>query len=104
YVLALNDGNGDRRVDGRDDVALYVTDLQGRNLRPVLGPPLRYQAHEAFGPDRILVYALEPPRGERVPEERMRQRAFLYDVRSSQLTAYAAMDSAADRAGRILAR
>jgi hypothetical protein len=104
YVMALDDDNGDKRVDGRDAVALYVTDLQGRNLRPVIRPPLRYQAHEAFGAGRILVYALEPPRGEAVPEERMRQRAFLYDVRTSQLTAYAAVDSAADRAGRILAR
>jgi hypothetical protein len=91
-------------VDARDAVALYVTDLQGRDLRPVLGPPLRYQAHEAFGPGRILVHALEPPRGEAVPEERMRQRAFVYDVRTGQLAAYAAMDSAADRAASILAR
>ena len=104
YVLALDDSNGDGRLDGRDAVALYVTDLGGRNLRPVLSPPLRYQAHDAFGPGRILVYALDPPRGEPVPEARMRQRAFLYDVRSSRLTAYAAMDSAADLAGQLLAR
>ncbi|HEX2081533.1 MAG TPA: hypothetical protein VHG08_27765 [Longimicrobium sp.] len=104
YVLALDDGNGDGRLDYRDAVALYVTDLQGRSLRPVIRPPFRYQSHEAFGPGRILVYALEPPRGEAVPEERMRQRAFLYDVRTSHLTAWAAMDSAAEQAGRILAR
>lgn len=104
YVLALDDGNRDGRLDHRDAVGLYVTDLQGRSLRPVIRPPLRYRAHAAFGPGRILVYALEPPGGGAVPEERMRQRAFLYDVRTSQLTAWAAMDSAADRAGRILAR
>jgi hypothetical protein len=104
YVMALDDSNGDRRVDGRDASALYVTDLQGRNLRPVLRPPLRYQSHDAFGPGRILVYALEAPRGPTVPEERMRQRAFIYDVGAGQLTPYAAMDSAADQAGRILAR
>lgn len=104
YVLALDDSNGDRRVDLRDAAGLFVTDLEGRDLRPVLRPPLRYRAHEALGPGRILVYALEGPRGERVAEEWMRQRAFVYDVRTNQLSGYASMDSAADRAGRILAR
>ena len=36
----------------RDALALYVTGLDGRNLRPVLGPPLRYRSHAAFGPSR----------------------------------------------------
>jgi hypothetical protein len=101
YVVALDDTDRSGRVDAPDAVALYVTDLDGRNLRPVLGPPLRYRSHAAFGPDRILVHALE---GAGDDETRMRQRAFLYDVRSNQLAPYAAMDSAAERAGRILQR
>lgn len=103
YVLALDDTDRSGRVDRRDAMALYVTDLEGRDLRPVLTPPLRYQSHAAFGPSRILVYAREPAPDVR-DEERMRQRAFLYDVRTGQLTAYAAMDSAAEQAGRILRR
>jgi hypothetical protein len=104
YVVALDDTNRDGKLDGRDAVALYVTDLDGRNLRPVLGPPLRYQSHEELGPTRILVYALQPPAGATVDEERMRQRAFIYDLASGQLAPYAALDSAAERAGRILQR
>lgn len=101
YVLALDDTDRDGRVDERDAAALYVTDLEGRGLRAVLGPPLRYQSHQAFDASRILVYALE---GAGDNDERMRQRAFLYDLPSGRLTPYAAMDSAAARAGTLLRR
>lgn len=104
YVLALDDSDRSGRLDGRDQVALYVTDLDGRKLRPVLSPPLRYQSHEALGPTRILVYALQPHAGAEVDQDRMRQRAFIYDLGSGRLAPYAALDSAAERAGRIMQR
>jgi hypothetical protein len=104
YVLALDDTNGNGRLDERDASALYVTDRDGRNLRPVLRPPLRYKEHDGLDAGRILVYALEPPAGAEVEEDRMRQRAFIYDVASARLSPYAALDSAAARAGQILRR
>lgn len=104
YVLALDDTDRSGTLDGRDKAALYVTDLEGRNLRPVIRPPLRYHGHTALGPMRILVYALQDSAGARVDEYRMRQRAFIYDVASGRLSPYAALDSAAARAGRILRR
>jgi hypothetical protein len=104
YVLALEDSDRSGKLDGRDHVALYVTDLDGRDLRPVLSPPLRYRSHQALGPARILVYALQPPADAQVDEYLMRQRAFIYDVASGQLAPYVALDSAAERAGRILRR
>lgn len=104
YVLALDDTDRSGKLDSHDKVALFVTDLEGRNLRPVLRPPLLYQSHEALGPTRILVYALQPPAGAAVDEGRMPQRAFIYDVASGQVAPYAALDSAAERAGLILQR
>lgn len=104
YLVALDDTDRSGELDARDAATLYVTDLDGRSLRPVLRPPLRYQSHDAFGPSRILVYALEGPDGAGVHDPRMRQRAFIYDVASGQLAPYAALDSAAARAGRILQR
>ena len=101
YVIAFDDTDRGGSLDARDAMALYVSDLDGRNLRAVLGPPLRYRTHAALGPGRILVHALE---GTGKDEERMRQRAFIYDVRAGRLAPYAAMDSAADEAGRILRR
>ncbi|HEU4883731.1 MAG TPA: hypothetical protein VFT45_15845 [Longimicrobium sp.] len=101
YVVALDDTDRSGKLDAQDAMALYVTDLDGHNLRPVLSPPLRYRSHEAFGPGRILVYALE---GTGDDETRLRQRAFLYDTRTNRLAPYAALDTAAERAGRILQR
>lgn len=104
YEMALEDGNRNGKLDERDPRALYVTDLMGRNLRPVIRPPLRLLEHEPIGPGRILVYALEPPPGQQVPEDRMRQRAFVYELATGKLLPFTVLDGAADRAAAILAR
>jgi hypothetical protein len=104
YQIAFDDTSRDGKLDRRDATALYVTDLEGRNLRPVLRPPLRLRATHVLDAGRMLVYALEPPAGAAVDEDRMRQRAFIYDVASGQVAPYAALDSAAERAGQILGR
>jgi hypothetical protein len=104
YVVAVDDTDRNGKLDHRDLQGLYVSDVEGRNLRPVLRPPLRYLSHHAMEGGRMLVYALEPPAGQQVDEKRMRQRAFVYDVASGRLAPYAALDSAAARAGQLLGR
>ncbi len=52
----------------------------------------------------MLVYAMEPPAGQQVDLDRMRQRAFLYDVASGTLAPYTALDSAVARAARTVGR
>lgn len=104
YRIAFDDTNRDGKLDRHDASTLYVTDVEGRNLRPVLRPPLRLHSFQALDAGRMLVYALEPPRGAAVDEDRMRQRAFIYDVASGQLSPYVALDSVAERAGQILRR
>ena len=104
YVMALEDADGNGRLNDQDPAGLYVTDRDGRGLRAVLRPPLRYHGHQALDGRRMLVYTLEPPAGQRVERDRMRQRAFIYDVASGQLSPYAALDSAAARAGQVLGR
>jgi hypothetical protein len=104
YQVAMEDGNGNGQLDDRDPRSLYVTDLEGRNLRPVIRPPMRLLEHEAIGPGRILVYALEPPQGQQVAEDRMRQRAFVYETATGKLLPFTALDAATDRAAGILAR
>ena len=76
-------------IAGGRGAALYVSGVDGRGLRAVVEPPLRYVAHRAFGAGRILVYAAE----DGVP-----QRAFLYDVVSGSVVPFAALDSVAARA------
>jgi len=105
YVMALEDTDRNGILGPLDPMGLYVTDLDGRGLRPVLLPPLRYQRHQPLDGGRMLVYALEPPAGEdRADEERMRQRAYVYDVAAARLSPYTALDSATARAAEIVAR
>jgi hypothetical protein len=104
YQVAMEDGNGNGQLDDRDPRSLYVTDLEGRNLRPVIRPPMRLLEYQAVGPGRILIYALEPPQGQQVAEERMRQRAFVYEMATGKLLPFTALDAATDRATGILAR
>lgn len=104
YVMALEDADGNGRLDDRDPAGVYVTDRDGRGLRAVLRPPLRYLSHQGLDAGRMLVYALEPPAGRRVEADRMRQRAFIYDVGAGTLAPYVALDSAAARAARLLGR
>jgi hypothetical protein len=104
YRIALDDANRDGKLDARDPTSLYVSDLEGRNLRPVIRPPLRVKDYRMLDADRLLVYALEPPAGPAVAEERWRQRAFVYDAAAGRLSPYASLDSAAARAGQILSR
>jgi hypothetical protein len=82
-------------IDFEGEVGLYLSDVDGRALRPVAVPPLRYLAHRPFGAGRLLVYALDgdPPR----------QRAYLYDPAAASLEPFTALDSLADEAARIAA-
>lgn len=72
--------------------ALYLSDLDGRTLRPVVEPPLRYRAHQSWDAGRILVFA---------EDEAGTPRAFLYDDARRRLAPFAALDSTLIEARRI---
>jgi hypothetical protein len=104
YELALEDGNKDGRLDERDPRSLYVSGLDGRNLRPVVQPPLRASEYAPIRAGRMLVYAMEPVAGTAGNQARTRQRAFIYDVASGRLMPFQALDAAGEQAAAILAR
>lgn len=95
YEIVFADGAA-AAPDPAAPSALYLSTVDGRALRPVVEPPLRYRAHHPFGAGRILVYAA----GADSP----RQRAFVYDVAAGTLTPFAALDSVAGEAARLLGR
>jgi hypothetical protein len=105
YEIADRDTNGDGKLSAEDRAGLFVSALDGSGLRRVL-PETYWLVSHAPTQDRrgLLVMALEPPRGKEVKQEEMRQRSFIYDVASGRLAPYAALDSAADRAARIVGR
>lgn len=102
YEMALDDSNSDGRLDHRDGSALYVTDLDGRGLRRVLpaGFELRHWERQRDG--SLVITALPlPPAGKKVDRDELPQRAFVMAT-NGQVRPYAALDSLAEAAGRIL--
>lgn len=105
YRIAFEDTNGDGRLDGNDRVDLYVSDLDGSNLRRVLPTGLRVlEDHEVGDGRHLVVTALQVPKDWRGSDDELLQRAFLYDVTTGAATPYAALDSLVRDAARTLAR
>ncbi|HEX8213015.1 MAG TPA: hypothetical protein VF584_22760 [Longimicrobium sp.] len=105
YDITDRDTNGDGRLTSADRAALHVSALDGTGLRRVLTEPYEVISHAPTPDGRgLLVLALEAPKGKEVKQEEMRQRSFIYDMASGRLAPYAALDSAADRAARIVGR
>jgi len=105
YRIAFEDTNADGRLDSDDRVELYISDLDGTNLRRVLPPGMRLLQHDAVGDGRrLVVTALEVPKDWRGSDDELPQRAFLYDVQTGTTTPYAALDSMVRNAARVLAR
>lgn len=105
YHIAFDDTNGDGRLDSDDRVDLYVSSLDGLNLRRVLRPGMRLVDEDPLGDGRhLIVRALQVPQDWRGSEDELPQRAFLYDVTTGATTPYAALDSLVQRAARVLGR
>jgi hypothetical protein len=105
YELADKDTDDNGVLDVRDHRTLYVSDLDGDNLRRVIpdGWVLRH-----FEPQRdrrsMVVTAIRGPAPEEDDwtPERSREHSFIYDVPGAELRSFTELDSLAARAGVIL--
>ncbi|HEV8263900.1 MAG TPA: hypothetical protein VGQ06_03045 [Gemmatimonadales bacterium] len=105
YRIAFEDTNHDGQLDGDDERDLYMSDLDGTNLRRVLPADMQVLETSPVGDGRhVIVTALEVPKDWHGSDEELPQRAFLYDVRAGVLTPHAALDSLALKAARLLGR
>ncbi len=105
YRMALEDGNGDGRVDHRDPGALYLSALNGTGLRRVLPDGYTLHGWEVREDGSLYVSALQAPAGGRgeVDEARLPLRAFLVGA-DGQARPYPAVDSLAAAAARVLGK
>lgn len=106
YEVAEHDTDGNRQLDGRDNMTLYLSGLDGANLRRVLPEGWLLREYRTQGDHRsIVVTALQDPApgAQDWKLEKAPQRAFVYDVATAQLQPFGALDSLAARAGLLLA-
>ncbi len=104
YEIAFKDTDRSGRLDEDDAAELYISDLDGGNLRRVLPPGLRVRSTHLLPGLQLLVTALDARGGERRAEDQLPQRAVRFNPRTGGLTADLVLDSLAATAGHILGR
>jgi hypothetical protein len=105
YEVVLDDTDGDGSLNESDEHALFVTDLDGNNLRRVLPPGFRLKDYGSLGNHKtLMVTALELAKNNSASFDihKARERAFLYDVATGKLESFAALDSLVVRAGNVM--
>jgi hypothetical protein len=106
YEIALDDSNGDGQLDDDDDAALFLSDLDGHNLRRILpdGLILKWHGVHAQGA-QILIFALDRTGfSADVPRNRLPQRALVFDVDTGETEPFAELNELARAAGEVLAK
>lgn len=104
YQIAFEDTDRSGQLDEEDAAELYISDLDGGNLRRVLPAGLRVRSMQVLPGLQLLVTALDARGSERKPEDQLPQRAFRFNPRTGGLTPDLVLDSLAATAGRILGR
>ena len=103
YEIAFEDTDGDGGLDEDDAASLYVSDLHGGSFRRVLPEGWSVLTHEPLDGRRMVILALRSAKpGERRSLDEAPERAFFYDVQTARAEPYAALDSLAARAARIV--
>lgn len=106
YQMALEDSNGDGQLDEDDDATLFLSDLDGRNLRRILGDGLVVEWHGAHhGGAQILIYALDRSAGESgTPVDQLPQQALLFDIETGETAPFSDLNGLVRIAGEALAK
>ena len=105
YRIVFTDTDRDGELSEEDDSELWVTDIEGRNLRRA-SPEGVVVSSDTFIDDgkRILILAFnQAPDNRKASKEQMPQRAFVYDVAARTSAPLTQLDSLALVAGRVVA-
>ena len=105
YQAAFDDTNGDGELDGDDQRLLFVSDLDGRRLRPILPPGWWLSDFRPMGDRRsIAATALQASAaGQTNWDSRTAiEQGFIFDVITGELKSLSSIDSLVARAGKLL--
>ncbi len=103
YQIVFRDTNGDGRLTSEDRSILYISDLDGRNLRPLLPDSVdAKRVVRSFRDDEIFIMCQIRPRDPKVPESDWREIIYRYDVLAQKLSTILPDDRLMNEARRIL--
>lgn len=103
YDLAIEDTNGDGRLNDEDGRTLGLSSVQGSDFRVVLPPGVFMGSFHVLGSNRLLVFAFSEPPPRRGEPDPRRQSAFIYDVATGTLKSLDAANVLVEQASTILA-
>jgi hypothetical protein len=104
YAIAFEDTDQSGRMDYNDAAELYISDLDGGNLRRVLQPGFHVLSTEVLPGRELLVLALDGRGVKAKARDQLTQRAFRFNPRTNVLGPVPVLDSLAAKAGHILGR
>jgi hypothetical protein len=103
YYIVFRDTDGNGRLTPADRSIPYVSDLDGRNLRPLTPDSVETKGiMKSFREYEIFVVGRIRPADPTVPEEDWAEVTFKYDIRTRKLSSVLPDDRLLNEARRIL--
>ncbi|HEX9655570.1 MAG TPA: hypothetical protein VGB89_01495 [Bacteroidota bacterium] len=86
YRIVFHDTNGDGRLTDRDESGLYISDLNGLNLRPVTPDSIIVrELVKSFRRDKLVFRGQSRPHDPSIPQRDWREQVYTYDLRTGNL-------------------
>ncbi len=99
YRIALRDTDGDKRINDQDASRFYLSDLSGRNLRPITPDGLDLSYHWFDDDSSSIWFEERTPIGENAPgtdHPLINRRVYRYDVAAATWDSFDALQQAFD--------
>ena len=102
YRIVTVDTDGDQRLTSRDDSRLFISDLDGTNLAPVLPEDLRTTRYSIDAEaQQLVLVSRSHGRGDDRPEDQP-EELMVFDLRTRSIRKFLEESDSIDRARRIL--
>jgi hypothetical protein len=103
YRIVFRDSNGDGLLTWDDDSVPYISDLDGRNLHPLVPDSIDVTAvDKSFRDNELFISGLIRPKDAKVPKADWPETLFKYDIAARRLSPILRDDKVLDEARRML--
>jgi hypothetical protein len=102
YKIVTTDSNGDGRLTWSDRFGLYYSDLQGRNLTPIIGDTVRVFAYAKSYAHQTIFILVGIPTDNKGANEDWPENVYAYDLREHRLSKLLQDNRVLDEARQLL--
>lgn len=102
YRIVAEDTDGDKRLTVRDESRLYISELNGTRLSPVLPADLRCNRYKVNEEEQELILVAHEQSGNTSRTGDEREELMVFDLRTRTVRKFLGEDESIERARRIL--